>query len=185
MMAWLGLSLRFFLGGHFKYRVNSRSFPLNAKHLDIHPNYDLNNLKLDRKVGCVFPMVAVSIPPHAEFGPNDHREDAPHFNITKIIFRGDFGKPTNHRIHPNYDFRDLPPYWGFKSKIKNSRNSPYVWFTQGPIVELSQWCYFGTTQNHHNFLVMNGLFDPKWSQETMVSIINYDRLWVNCYHDDS
>ena len=26
------------------------------------------------------------------------------------------------------------------------------------------------------FLVMNGLFYPKWSQETMVSIINYDRL---------
>ena len=31
------------------------------------------------KVGCVFPMVVVSILPHAEFGPNDHREDAPHF----------------------------------------------------------------------------------------------------------
>ena len=26
------------------------------------------------------------------------------------------------------------------------------------------------------FFVMNGLFDPKWSQETIVSIINYDRL---------
>ena len=25
-------------------------------------------------------MVVVSILPHAEFGPNDHREDAPHFN---------------------------------------------------------------------------------------------------------
>ena len=32
------------------------------------------------KVGCVFPMVAVSILPHAEFGPNDHRADAPRFN---------------------------------------------------------------------------------------------------------
>ena len=31
------------------------------------------------KVGCVFPMVVVSILPHAEFGPNDHREDASHF----------------------------------------------------------------------------------------------------------
>ena len=33
------------------------------------------------KVGCVFPMVVVSILPHAEFGPNDHREDAPHFTL--------------------------------------------------------------------------------------------------------
>ena len=33
------------------------------------------------KVGCVFPMVVVSILPHAEFGPNDHREDAPHFSM--------------------------------------------------------------------------------------------------------
>ena len=31
------------------------------------------------KVGCVFPMVVVSILLHAEFGPNDHREDASHF----------------------------------------------------------------------------------------------------------
>ena len=31
------------------------------------------------KVGCVFPMVVVSIQPHLEFGPNDHRDDTPHF----------------------------------------------------------------------------------------------------------
>ena len=30
------------------------------------------------KVGRVFSMVIVSILPHAGFGPNDHREDAPH-----------------------------------------------------------------------------------------------------------
>ena len=30
-------------------------------------------------VGCVFLMVLVSILPQAEFGPNDHREGAPHF----------------------------------------------------------------------------------------------------------
>ena len=29
------------------------------------------------KVGCVVVMVVVSILPHAEFGPNDHRQDAP------------------------------------------------------------------------------------------------------------
>ena len=34
------------------------------------------------KVGCVFPMVTVSILLHVEFGRNDHREDAPHFTIT-------------------------------------------------------------------------------------------------------
>ena len=28
------------------------------------------------KVGCVFSMVVVSIPPLAKFGPNDHQEDA-------------------------------------------------------------------------------------------------------------
>ena len=35
--------------------------------------------KIIYKVGCVFPMVIVSILPHAEFGPNDHRENPPHF----------------------------------------------------------------------------------------------------------
>ena len=36
-----------------------------------------------RKVWCVFPMVAVSILPHAEFGPNDHCKDAPHLTKWK------------------------------------------------------------------------------------------------------
>ena len=34
------------------------------------------------KVG--FPMVVVSILPHAEIRPNDHREDAPHFTMYTI-----------------------------------------------------------------------------------------------------
>ena len=29
------------------------------------------------KVGCVFPRVDASILPYEEFGPNDHRKDAP------------------------------------------------------------------------------------------------------------
>ena len=33
------------------------------------------------KVGCVFPMVIVSMLPHAELGPNDDRDDAHHFSI--------------------------------------------------------------------------------------------------------
>ena len=32
------------------------------------------------KVGCVFPMVVDSLLFQAEFGPNDHQEDATHFN---------------------------------------------------------------------------------------------------------
>ena len=31
------------------------------------------------KVGCVIPMAIVSLSPHADFGPNDHWEDALHF----------------------------------------------------------------------------------------------------------
>ena len=31
------------------------------------------------KVGCVFSMVVVAILLYVEFGPNDHREDAPQF----------------------------------------------------------------------------------------------------------
>ena len=38
---------------------------------------------ISAKVGCPFPVVLVSILPHAEFGPDDHREDAPHF--TKFL----------------------------------------------------------------------------------------------------
>jgi len=38
-------------------------------------------LRLPDKVEFVVPMIVVSILPHAEFGPNDHREDAPHFSI--------------------------------------------------------------------------------------------------------
>ena len=32
-------------------------------------------------VECVFPVVVVSMLPHAEFGPNDHQEDAPYFTF--------------------------------------------------------------------------------------------------------
>ena len=38
------------------------------------------------KVGCVFPMIVVSILPHAEFGPNNHREYASHFNMQLLKF---------------------------------------------------------------------------------------------------
>ena len=38
------------------------------------------------KVGCVFPMVVVPILPHADFGPNDHRENTPHFSTVVYIY---------------------------------------------------------------------------------------------------
>ena len=34
-------------------------------------------------VGCIFPIVTVSMLPHLEFGRNDHREDAPHVISSK------------------------------------------------------------------------------------------------------
>ena len=40
--------------------------------------FQQNTLQIS-KVGCVFLMVVVSLLPNAEFGRNDHREDAPHF----------------------------------------------------------------------------------------------------------
>ena len=41
------------------------------------------NLEIDEKikVGCIFPIVVVSILIRAEFGRNDHREDASHFKF--------------------------------------------------------------------------------------------------------
>ena len=42
---------------------------------------------LATKVGCVFPMVVIPILPQAEFGPNDHREDAPHFILRCLKMR--------------------------------------------------------------------------------------------------
>ena len=38
-------------------------------------------VRFNDKIWCVFLMVVVSILLHAEFGRNDHREDAPHFKM--------------------------------------------------------------------------------------------------------
>ena len=45
---------------------------------------DSDSMRLVSTAECVFPMVIVSILPHADFGSNDHRKDAPHFRI--LIF---------------------------------------------------------------------------------------------------
>ena len=39
------------------------------------------------KVGRVVPIAIVSILPHAEFEPNDHREDASHYIKGEILFK--------------------------------------------------------------------------------------------------
>ena len=45
-------------------------------------DYDSGTVQ-NRKVGCVFPMVVISILPPAELGPNDNREDTPHFTADR------------------------------------------------------------------------------------------------------
>jgi len=42
----------------------------------------------DFKVGYVFPVVVLSILSDAEFGRDDHREDAPHFTFGRGLMRG-------------------------------------------------------------------------------------------------
>ena len=39
------------------------------------------------KEGCVFPMVFISLLLHAEFGQNDHREDAPYFRSDQMYLQ--------------------------------------------------------------------------------------------------
>ena len=39
------------------------------------------------KVGCVFPMITVSILPHGQFGPNNHREDVSHVSLQGLTIR--------------------------------------------------------------------------------------------------
>ena len=48
-----------------------------------------------RKVGCVLPMVVVSILPQAVFSPNDRREDVPH-----LLWLG-FPMCVFHRMKPH------------------------------------------------------------------------------------
>ena len=49
----------------------------------------------DSKVKCVFPMVVVSLLPHTEFGPNDHRIDASHYNNLIKFDLFSIGTPFN------------------------------------------------------------------------------------------
>ena len=54
--------------------------------MNVLENYPLLKIEMRKvnkfiKVGCAFPIVIGTIVPHAEFGPNDHPEDALHFII--------------------------------------------------------------------------------------------------------
>ena len=44
-------------------------------------------LRVKTKVGCVFSLAVFPIFPHAEIGPNDHREDAAHFSLTNVYLK--------------------------------------------------------------------------------------------------
>ena len=50
---------------------------------------------LNSKEGRVFPLVVVSILPHAEFGPNDHWKDAPDFSFMSSSIQSQFIFETN------------------------------------------------------------------------------------------
>ena len=51
------------------------------------PSISVRSLVIDTKLGCVVRMVVDSMLPHAEGGPNDHRKDAPPFNIFSTIWK--------------------------------------------------------------------------------------------------
>ena len=74
---------------------------------------------VNHKVGCVFPMVAVPILPHAEFGRNDHREYALHFikSMSLFFINRSYGmNPENHR--------NVISVASFYSNRLNSRKPP-------------------------------------------------------------
>ena len=57
-----------------RIRFNNILQKLEIGKLAVQVKIDFKTEMFHNKVGCVFPMVVVSIQPHAEFGPNDHRE---------------------------------------------------------------------------------------------------------------
>ena len=86
------------------------------------------------KVGCVYPMVVVSILPHVEFGPNDHWKDTPQyiysseFFIWDSITRGSdcimfFDLINVEMTWNNYYLRK----WPFLRFTNRTRNS-FFWF---------------------------------------------------------
>ena len=90
---------------------------------------------MDSKVGCVFPMIVVSLLLHADYGRNDHRENAFHF-INEI----------RQKSHHNRDLFRCTFDWLTPS---NYRNSSRFWkdfclisFTDGWAVDWQLWPWF-------------------------------------------
>ena len=76
-MSFFRVNVRSGLGHElFGMRVRSSLVPTSFIYISLEDNIESNDYS--SKVGCVFPIVVVSILPNAEIGQND-REDAPHF----------------------------------------------------------------------------------------------------------
>ena len=62
--------------------ITKEDFQLVIENEELKPKGKTHSFaKSPNKVGCIFPMVVISIVRHAELGRNDHREDAPHFTF--------------------------------------------------------------------------------------------------------
>ena len=82
-------------------------------------NYRDEHLKY--KLGCVVRMVVDSILPHADFGPNDHRDDALHF-IPYIYFR--FGQNKSDMNSSTADELGYSVYYDEMAKFLSQKNLP-------------------------------------------------------------
>ena len=63
-----------------EYAIPIKTIEVSSNHIWTPRNAIFNTSTLTSyKLGCVVRMVVNSILPHAEYGPNNHREDAPLF----------------------------------------------------------------------------------------------------------
>ena len=78
------------------------------------------------KVWRVFVMVVVSILPHLEFGPNDHRKDASHFTPKKFWLETDFDPLTEWILwwNDSKEWFTFDHFWSESSRIFLHNSSP-------------------------------------------------------------
>ena len=85
------------------------------------------------KTGCVFLMVVVSLLHHVEFGPNDHREKAPHFIIgvfpwmAMVHYHGPFPWSITGPL-PGEGVSDVNGYWRTTFTIPNCCHHHFPFF---------------------------------------------------------
>ena len=70
--------LTFHINAEFNFKTEKWNYPTKEDWLQHH----VRNLS-----GCIFPMVVISMLPHAEFGQNDHGEDVLHCNKLETVIR--------------------------------------------------------------------------------------------------